>query len=179
MKIAICGPEATGKTGLAEALAHKLGLAVLKDPRGSGGDFNGYHTAYEAAKVGPFWRMLAEKQATREAQFGRGVIDFSAIDAWVQLMRWGWHDMSPEQVEKLEERVTAAIGTYTHVVVMPDSQVAPFAGHRFLNAAHAKLIHRLTAGYLHDLKGPSVLWLTPGSQATYLDEACQFVVGKG
>lgn len=170
MKIAICGPEATGKTTLANGLAERLGLEVLADIRGAGADFRGYHTAYECAKVFPYWRELVERQLEREEELEHGVIDVCVLDAWVLFVRWGWNRETPEAVESLARRVQTAVNRYTRLVVMPDQQVAPFMPHRFLNAANAGQIRALTLQAAQAFGVSQVIGLDPGPVDRWVEQ---------
>lgn len=171
MKIALCGPEAAGKTTLATGLSERLGLPLIEDPRTR--HLHGYATLYEAAKARPTWLELIADQVEREQATEMGVIDFCALDAWTLYMRWGWNHVAPYRVDLLEARCKAAALQVRHLIVMPEVQVAPFASQRFLNASHAKRMHQLVRLQALDWQLPSVIRLEAGDERRLLEQALQ------
>jgi hypothetical protein len=151
MKIAIAGPEATGRTSLAEALAARLSLPLLEDPRLPLLARTGYQTIFEwdAATLG--WPALVREQAARERTVDSGIIDAGVMDLFCGVQRWVWNRLSPETVEQLRTVVAGAVTSYTHIIVMPAVMVAPAAAHRFRSQPHTLQIDRLLQALVNEL----------------------------
>jgi hypothetical protein len=177
-RIAVVGPEATGKTTLARALGERLGLAVLDDPRPELLARSGFHTLYEAARHRPIWRELLERQTEREARAGDAVVvDTPLLDCWVLWQRWGWCSATPAASERLYAAVVAAAGRYSDVVVMPSQQIAA-GGHRFVDAENAAQIARLTRAAVDEVAGQARhLYLDAGDASAHLAAATALVRG--
>ena len=174
--VAVVGPEATGKSTLARALADALGLAVLADSRLTVLKRTGYHTLYEAARARPVWRELLEEQLAREAAAAEAVIDTPVLDCWVLWQRWGWCSATPATTERLYAAVGAAAARYSHVVVMPGRQVGSGAGYRFVDPDHAAQVSRLTRAAVAELAGGApALYLEPGDASALFASAAAFV----
>jgi hypothetical protein len=175
-RIAVVGPEATGKTSLSEGLARALGLPLLADPRPALLASTGCHTLFEAARFRPIWRELLEGQLGREASAGDAVIDTGALDCWVLWQRWGWAGAPPATTERLRAAAFDLARGYSHVIVMPARQLSEFRGHRFLDTDYATQMGRLTQAALAEagLAGRA-LALDPGDANAYLRAATAFV----
>lgn len=172
VRIAVVGPEAAGKTSLAQALAEQLGVPLLDDPRVTFLAQTGYHTLYEAARARPVWRDLLEHQLAREAGPEAAILDTPALDCWVLWQRWGWCAASPAVTDRLYASVSAAARRYTHIVLMPDRQVASGGGNRFVDAENAAQVARLTRAAVDELAGHAgQLRLEPGDASSYLAAA--------
>jgi nicotinamide riboside kinase len=152
IRIALAGPEATGKTTLAQALASSLGHEVLSDPRPDVLRASGCHTLFEADRLQPVWRQLLERQIEREATLsGPAVLDTCALDYWVLWQRWSWCATSPAEVEDLFQQTLQASSRYGLVLQMPSTQVSAPAGHRFIHPAYAAQISRLLVSVVSEL----------------------------
>ncbi|HEX6511337.1 MAG TPA: AAA family ATPase [Chloroflexota bacterium] len=170
LRIALAGPEATGKTTLAHMLAERLGLPVLDDPRPGFLAETRCHTLFEAAQYRPVWRELLERQLEREAAPGAAILDTCVLDYWVLWQRWGWCGASPDVSERLYEGVLRACAQLSHVVLMPPAQVQEFQGYRFLNDAYARQVARLTRGLLSEAcSAADAMTLTPGPAGDYVE----------
>lgn len=177
MKIAICGPEATGKSTLAAALAERLGLPLVADPRVELLRSSTYDTLFEAARLQPrLWEDLVRGQARLEAGIESGVFDGGAIDAFSLWVRWGWNSASPETTEELTRLVSEAVSEYSHILIMPAVQVAPFKGHRFFSQLNADHMLAMVRGMLTQLGvSDRALLLSPGDAERLVDQAASFV----
>lgn len=148
-RIAIAGPEATGKSMLASALAERLNLPVIDDPRPAYLAALRCDTLFEANRYHPVWQQLLADQLEREdGADGAVVIDTCAIDYWVLWQRWGWCGASATVSESYYKRTAEIAARYTQVVLLPSRQLAPALGRRFLNSDHARQILRLTRAFL-------------------------------
>jgi hypothetical protein len=102
--------------------------------------------------VQPIWRTLLEQQLERESGLNAStVLDTCALDYWVLWQRWSWCSASPEKAESLYQRLLNVAGEYGLLVRMPAIQLAPPAGHRFINAAYAVQIYRLVTSAISEV----------------------------
>jgi hypothetical protein len=143
VRIAVVGPEGTGKTMLAAALADAFQLPLLASLREPLLHDSGYHTLFEWVAAGHSWAALVAEQARREAAFGDGVVDGGVLEQFCLFQRWGWNATSPDAVESLREAVLTAARRYDRILVTPPRLVAGPASARFRNSAHNLQLARL------------------------------------
>jgi nicotinamide riboside kinase len=150
VKIAVVGPEATGKSVLAAAIGDALQLPVLGSLREPLLQKSGYHTLFEWVAAGNAWTTLLEKQAAREAAFSDGIVDTGVIDLYCWLQRWGWNSVSPDAFERLRDVVLTRARTYDRIVVTPSRVVAGPQGPRFRSQSYNDQVARLLSAFVEE-----------------------------
>lgn len=150
-RIAIAGPEATGKSSLARLLSQQLQLPLIEDPRSAFLESARCDTLFEAGRYRPVWLELLDLQLEREATNDEpAVLDTCAIDYWTHWQRWGWCGATVRLSERMYKRTAEAANRYLCIVIMPPRQLAPPRGSRFLNAEYAQQISRLTRAFVRE-----------------------------
>ncbi|HZS38703.1 MAG TPA: AAA family ATPase [Polyangia bacterium] len=150
MKIAVVGGESTGRTSVAEAVAKKLGLPLVGNPRERVLAASGYHTLWEWQAATGGMVGLVEAQAAREREAARAVVDAGVLDQWCFVERWVWNRLSPEAAEALHYTVVQAAGEYARVLVTAPRLVGGSAPGRFRNRLHVAQSQRLLDGILRE-----------------------------
>lgn len=180
LRIAVAGPEATGKTTLARGLAVALGVTIVDDVRRDVLARSRCHTLFEVARLRPVWHELLETQLGREeSETGSVVIDTCALDYWALFVRWGWCDATPSTAEELRDRMIVVASRYTHIFLMPEHQLPEFRGHRFLDRDHARQTRRVIEGFLAGTGlATKVHRFSPGTRDDYLRESLSLVDGS-
>ncbi len=180
MKIAIVGPEATGRTVLAKGLAAELGLPLIGDSRDDLLRDSGYPTLFEWGKATGEWQAWLASHASAESKATSGVVDAGSIDVFAQIFRWASDGISPDRLDQLEQHTRRATASYSHVVLTAPVIVAPHAPSRFRSANNARQMHQLLRGLIADFASRArVLELEPAEELTSRARSVAFVRGAG
>ena len=143
MKIAVCGPDGSGKTELSKYIASKYGLNLIEDPLRIYVEQLGFQTFFELPDKWDFFNKFLSELEKRHDDSYSCVFDRSAIDYWVIWQRWCWGDYAPERTTIIFDYIDKMSSKYDKVFILPVNLNAPYDGFRYTNKDYAHQYYSL------------------------------------
>jgi len=156
MKIAICGPDGSGKTEIAKYISSKYNYKLIEDYYRLMTINLGHQTFFEVLDK---WKLINEILDKLESFINEKknlVYDRSAIDIWVIWQRWCWGNFSPEKSIKILEKVNTIMNTCEKVVILPNNSNPVYDGFRYINKHYAIQYYSLIKGFIANYPNMSV-----------------------
>jgi len=148
MKIAICGPDGSGKTELAKYISSKYKYQLVKDYYRLMTTNLGHQTFFEVPDKWKLVNAILNKLESFVNEKTNLVYDRSAIDIWIIWQRWCWGKFSPEKSNKILEKVNMIINSYERIIILPINPNPVYDGFRYINKLYAVQYNMLIKGFI-------------------------------
>lgn len=137
MKIAVCGPDGSGKTELSKYITSKYGLNLIEDHLRIYVEQLGFQTFFELPDKWNFFNnVLSKLEKLHDVPYSC-VFDRSAIDYWVIWQRWCWGNYAPERTTIIFDYIDKMSRKYDKVFILPVNLNASYDGFRYTNKDYA------------------------------------------
>ncbi|MFX0025177.1 MAG: AAA family ATPase [Candidatus Hermodarchaeota archaeon] len=148
MRIAICGPDGSGKTEIAKYISSKYNYQIVEDYYRLMTIDLGYQTFFEVSNKWKLINNILDKLGSFINEKNNLVFDRSAIDIWVIWQRWCWGKFSPEKSINILEKVKMIMSSYESVVILPINPNPIYDGFRYINKHYAIQYYMLIKGFI-------------------------------